>query len=176
MTRLGLFLTHAVSLLMMTVFAAINWSSFEVAAELGDSPIGVSGFSAFPAIGALLTLQVVSLALSTMMVGWVSRVLSAVLVPLMSWILLAVVLTSDEAIQGELARIVLESTGVSGSLGQQDFIQSSQSNQFWFLFSLTVAFNIVVLVFRAVVPPKFETSKSSLGEKSIPEDLWGSQR
>jgi hypothetical protein len=176
MTRLSLFSMHAVSLLIMTVFAAVNWSSFEVTAELGDSTIGVSGFAAFPAIGALLTLQVVTLALSTMMVGWVSRVLSAMLVPLMSWLLFTVVLTKDHAIQGELSRIVLESTGVSGSLGQQEFIQSSQGNQFWALFSIAVVLNILVLAFRAMVPLRSETTKNGSRKKPMPEDLWGSQR
>jgi hypothetical protein len=176
MTRLGLFLMHAVSMLMMTVFASINWSSFEVAAELGDSPIGVTGFAAFPAIGALLTLQVVTAVLSTMMFGWVSRVLSAILVPLMSWLLFTVVLTNDHAIRAELSRILLESTGVSGSLGQQDLIQSSQGSQYWVLFSIAVVLNILVLVFKAMVPPKTETTKKAPRMSSMADDLWGSQR
>jgi hypothetical protein len=176
MRRLSLFSMHAVSLLIMTVFAAINWSSFEVTAELGDSSIGVTGFAAFPAIGALLTLQVVTLVLSIMMVGWVSRVLSAILVPLMSWLVFTVVLTKDQAIQGELSRIVLESTGVSGSLGQQDFIQASQGNMFWVLFSIAVVLNILILVFRAMVPAKTETTKNAPRKKPMPDDLWGSQR
>jgi hypothetical protein len=176
MTRLGHFLMHAVSMLIMTVFASINWSSFEVAAELGDSPIGVTGFAAFPAIGALLSLQVVTAALSTMMSGWVPKILSAILVPLMSWLLFTVVLTNDQAIRAELSRIVLESTGVSGSLGQQDLIQSSQGNQFWVLFSIAVVLNILVLVIKALVPPKPETTKKAPGKSSMADDLWGSQR
>jgi hypothetical protein len=94
----------------------------------------------------------------------------------MSWLLFTVVLTNDQAIRAELSRIVLESTGVSGSLGQQDLIQSSQGNQFWVLFSIAVVLNILVLVIKALVPPKPETTKKAPGKRSMADDLWGSQR
>jgi hypothetical protein len=174
--KFSIFSIHALSLLVLTILAALNWSSFEVSAEIGQLPIAVSGFSAFPAIGSLMTLQAVSLALSTTLVGWVSRVLSAALVPLMVWLLFAVVMSKDEAIQEELSRVVLESTGVAGVLGQQEFIESTQDNHAWVIFVLAVVVNIFVLFYRAIVPLRPGSSRSSVGKTSLPEDLWGSQR
>jgi hypothetical protein len=154
----------------------MNWVTVDASGALSGEPIGVTGFAAFPPIGSLLTLQFVILGLSIFLSGWAIRLLTASLVPLMTWLLFLIGSTTSEAVSREVSRLVLESTGVAGVLAQQEFFQVGQLNLNWVLFAVALGCNILVLTASALIPRAASSRKSVSSKKSVPEDLWGSQR
>jgi hypothetical protein len=98
------------------------------------------------------------------------------MVPLMTWFLFLIGSTASEAVSREVSRLVLESTGVAGVLAQQEFVQVSQLNLNWVLFAVALGCNILVLTASALIPRAASSRKSVSSKKSVPEDLWGSQR
>ncbi len=170
------FLIQGVSLLVLAVLASMNWATVDVSRALSGKPIAVTGFVAFPPIGSLLTLQLVILGLSIFLSGWAIRLLTASMVPLMTWLLFLIGSTAREAVSREVSRLVLESTGVAGVLAQQEFVQVSQLNFNWVLFAVALGCNILVLTASALIPRAASSRKSVSRKMSVPEDLWGSQR
>ena len=169
-------LIQGFSLLVLAVLASMNWATVDVSSALSGKPIAVTGFAAFPPIGSLLTLQLVILGLSIFLSGWAIRLLTASMVPLMTWFLFLIGSTASEAVSREVSRLVLESTGVAGVLAQQEFVQVSQLNLNWVLFAVALGCNILVLTASALIPRAASSRKSVSRKKSVPEDLWGSQR
>jgi hypothetical protein len=176
LTRFTAFSIQALSLLVLGIVASMNWASIELTAQLEVAPIGVTGFAAFPAIGSLIALQAASMFLSTQIAGWVPRLLCASLVPLMSWLLVVVLETANAAIDQEVSRVVLESTGLAGELGQQEIIQSSEQSLVVVIFAVALVVNILILAAKAVWSPGHMSSKSRSREAYVSEDLWSSQR
>ena len=176
MTKFSHFSIQMISLLFLAVLASMNWATIDVSGALSGKPIGVTGFAAFPPIGSLLTLQLVILGLSIFLSGWAIRLLTASLVPLMTWLLFLIGSTASEAVSSEVSRLVLESTGVAGVLAQQEFVKVSQLNLNWVLFAVALGCNILVLTASALIPRAASSRKSVSSKKSVPEDLWGSQR
>ena len=176
MTKFAHFSIQMISLLFLAVLASMNWATVDVSRALSGKPIAVTGFAAFPPIGSLLTLQLVILGLSIFLSGWAIRLLTASMVPLMTWFLFLIGSTASEAVSREVSRLVLESTGVAGVLAQQEFLQASQLNLNWVLFAVALGCNILVLMASALIPRVAISRKNVSREKSVPEDLWGSQR
>jgi hypothetical protein len=176
LTKFAHFSIQMISLLFLAVLASMNWATVDVSGALSGKPIGVSGFAAFPPIGSLLTLQLVILGLSIFLSGWAIRLLTASLVPLMTWLLFLIGSTASEAVSREVSRLVLESTGVAGALAQQEFVQVGQLNLSWVLFAVALGCNILVLVASALIPRVAISRKSVSRKMAEPEDLWGSQR
>ena len=176
MTKFTALSLQALSLLVLGIVASMNWASVELTVQLEVAPIGVTGFDAFPAIGSLMTLQVATMVLASFLSGWVPRLLSAIMVPFMSWLLVLVQGTANAAIDQEVSRVVLESTGLAGELGQQELIQSSDQNSLWVIFTIALGLNILILVGKAAWSPGPRSAKSRSRENSVLEDLWSSQR
>jgi hypothetical protein len=176
LTKFAHFLIQGISLLVLAVLASMNWATVDASGALSGEPIGVTGFAAFPPIGSLLTLQFVILGLSIFLSGWAIKLLTASLVPLMTWLLFLIGSTTSEAVSREVSRLVLESTGVAGVLAQQELFQVGQLNLNWVLFAVALGCNILVLTASALIPRAASSRKSVSSKKSVPEDLWGSQR
>jgi hypothetical protein len=176
LTKFAYFSIQAISLLVLAILASMNWATVDVSGALSGKPIGVTGFAAFPPVGSLLTLQLVILGLSIFLSGWAIRLLTASLVPLMTWLLFLIGTTANEAVSREVSRFVLESTGVAGELAQQEFVQVSQLSLNLVLFAVALGCNILVLLASALIPRAASSRKIVSREKSLPEDLWGSQR
>lgn len=176
MTKVAHFSIQMISLLFLAVLASMNWATVDASGALSGKPIAVTGFAAFPPIGSLLTLQLVILGLSIFLSGWAIRLLTASLVPLMTWLLFLIGSTASEAVSREVSRLVLESTGVGGVLAQKEFVQVSQLNLNWVIFAMALGCNILVLTATALMPRAASSGKSVSRKKSVPEDLWGSQR
>jgi hypothetical protein len=174
-TKVQAALSWLASLALLAITAGQSWQSFAVSASAGGGVIDVSGFLAFPVIGTLISLQVVTVLLSLLVRPLVTRLLAGALVPLVAWIFIDVVLSASSQIQSTVMAILAEQTGVLEESSTSEFLVSSSGGVFSGLFLVALGLNAVLLVVIALVGIKNSTAKSVKADSELPEDLWSSQ-
>ena len=174
MTRTKVLLSWLFSTALVAITAAQSWQSFEVSENAGGGAIQITGFQAFPVIGTLISLQVVTILVSLLVKPIVARILAAATLPLMIWSLFEVVLTSELQVRETLVSVLADQTGVVQDLSTSEFLASSSVSVFTTLFIISAALNALVLAFLALIPIKHQMPKAAKSNQG-PEYLWSSQ-
>lgn len=164
------------SILLLSVFAGMNWVQIQLTPDAGGQRIEVTGFTAFPIISALLLLQAASLLTSFFTPRAVGRWIAGLLAPVMFGHAVLIAIGLDAGIQDSVASSISEITGVAGSASQSQLVVSSSSTYLWVGYFLAIGLNVAFLSSRAILK-KADTKKST--EDQAPEgfeDLWESQK
>ena len=175
MTRVQASLSWFASLALLAITAGQSWQSYEVSDSAGGGVIQISGFLAFPVIGTLLSLQVVTLLTSLLVKPLVIRVLTGSLLPLLVWNFFDVLLNSHDQIQSTVMRLLADQTGVLEEVSTSEFLVSSSDNVFPGAYLLAVALNGLFLAYFALVGLKSPAIKPTKTKIQLPQDLWSSQ-
>lgn len=175
MTRAQATLTWLVSLALLGVTAGLNWQSFEVSLSAGGGLINISGFLAFPVIGTLISLQVLTILISLLVKPLVTRVMAGLILPLMVWSFLDVLLNSTSRVQETLVGLLAEQTGVIEPIGDSEFLVSSSTGISSSLFLVALALNCLLLSYALLVRPRRTRAKAKNESQQQPEDLWSGQ-
>ena len=175
MTKSQLLLGWLFSIGLVAITAAQSWQSFEVSPSAGGGVIQITGLLAFPAIGTLITLQIVIILVSLLVKPIVTRILAAIALPLIIWSFFEVLLTSEIQVQETLMTVLASQTGVVEELSSSEFLVSSSAGAFTTLFLISAALNALVLAFKALTPVKNQNPKAANSKREQPEDLWSSQ-
>lgn len=164
------------SILLLSVFAGFNWLEVVLTPDAGGQLIEVTGYLAFPIISALILLQAASLLASFFTPVLVGRWIAGLLSPVMLGHALLLALSLEDGVQGALAGLLSEITGVSGSVSQMQFVASSNSTFLWVGYLIAIGFNVVVLIGKALL----KVGSSSKSKNYVPPedsgDLWESQK
>jgi TRAP-type C4-dicarboxylate transport system permease small subunit len=163
------------SLALLAIAAGMNWQSFEVSMSAGGGLIEISGFLAFPIIGTLVLLQVLTLLIGLLVKPLVTRVLAGVMLPLMVWNFSDVLLNSTTRVQETLVGVLAKQTGVIEQIGDSEFLASSSIGISSSLFLVALAVNCLLLAFFLLRPAIRNRAKARKGGQQQPEDLWSSQ-
>jgi len=163
------------SLVLLALAAGQSWQSFEVSADAGASINGVTGFLAFPVIGTIISLQVVIVLVSFLVKPLVTRFMAGSLSVLMVWNFVDVLVNVAEQTQFTYERMLAEQTGILSDYSNSEFLVSSSSGVFQWLYLGSIGLNIMVLISIALlaIKPTMPGSKSS--GAALPEDLWSRQ-
>ena len=175
MTRTKVLLNWLFSTGLVAITAAQSWQSFEISESAGGGVFQITGFQAFPVIGTLISLQVVTILVSLLVKPIVARILAAATLPLMIWSLFEVVLTSELQVREALVSVLAARTGVVQDLSTSEFLVSSSVGVSSTLFLISAALNALVLAFYALIPIKHQKPKAAKSKREQPEDLWSSQ-
>ena len=175
MTRSRSIALWLLSLMLLAISAGQSWNSFELSDEVGGGIVEVSGFEAFPVIGALLALQVVAALLSFLVRPMLTRFISIAITPLMLWNLIDVLSNSASQVQLTFVRALAEQTGVLADSASSGFLIASSGGVFSFLYLGCLVLNVLVLVSVAVTATHFKSQSKQRVERNLPEDLWSSQ-
>ena len=175
MTRVQASLSWLASLALLAITAGQSWQSFEVSDSAGGGVIQISGVLAFPLIGKLISLQVVTLLTSLLVKPLVTRVLTGSLLPLLVWIFFDVLLNSHDQIQSTVMRLLADQTGVFEEVSTSEFLVSSSDAGFTGVYLLALALNGMALAYLALVGLRSPAIKSTKNKSQHPEDLWSSQ-
>ena len=175
MTKTQATLAWIASLALLAITAGMNWQSFEVTMSAGGGLIEISGFLAFPVIGTLVLLQVVTLLIGFLVKPLVTRVLAGVILPLMVWIFFDVLLNSTTRVQETLVGVLAEQTGVIEQVGDSEFLASSSTGVASSLFLVALSLNSLLLAVVLLRPAKRNRTKARKGGQQQPVDLWSSQ-
>ena len=164
------------SILLLSVFAGFNWFEVVLTPDAGGQLLEVTGYLAFPIISALILLQAASLLASFFTPVLVGRWVAGLLSPVMLGHALLLVLSLEDGVQGALAGLLSESTGVSGSVSQMQFVASSNSTFLWVGYLISIGFNVVVLIGKALLKVGSPTKSKSYAPSEDSGDLWESQK
>ena len=164
------------SILLLSIFAGFNWLEVVLTPDAGGQLIEVTGYLAFPIISALILLQAASLLASFFTPVLVGRWIAGLLSPVMLGHSVLLVLSLEDGVQGALAGLLSEITGVSGSVSQLEFVGSSNSTFLWVGYLIAIGFNVAVLIGKALlnVGTPEKSKNYELSEDS--GDLWESQK
>lgn len=164
------------SIAILSVLAGSSWRSIDLNELAGGARIEISGYLAFPVITALLLLQAAAFLATILTRPTVGKVISGVLVPVLTWHFLSVLWSIDQALQEAAALEIAKLTGVAGLASQTEFVVSMDQGPNWIFYLGAVAVNIVVLMLKTFsrgVSPK--ESKIQQAESDT-TDLWESQK
>jgi hypothetical protein len=164
------------SILLLSVFAGFNWLEVLLTPEAGGQIIEITGYLAFPIISALILLQAASLLASFFTHVLVGRWIAGFLSPVMLGHAVLLVLSLDEGVQGALAGLLGEITGVSGSISQMQFVASSNSTFLWVGYLFAIGFNVVVLFGKALLNVGSPEKSKNYEPPEDSGDLWESQK
>lgn len=165
-----------VSVLLVSLAAALSWQSFEVSADVGGGLIQITGFQAFPLIGTLISLQVVAVLLSLLVRPSVIRYLVIAIMPVAIWSLVDVFFNSTRQVELSFESTLAEKTGVITDSATSEFLVTSSGSLFPSLYLVFVVVNIIVLVLVAVTAPNLRSTASKPDRLDHPEDLWSNQK
>lgn len=164
------------TILILTVLAGFSWIDLTLSPASGGQQIQVTGFVVFPIISALLLLQASALLAAFFTPSVVGRLISAVLVPIVTWHAIVVLTTIQPALQDAVAAEITKATGVVGVSSQAQLVELALDNNLWYLYLAVLVLNILALVGRALVnKPKSKTPSTSATLEDS-DDLWENQR
>jgi len=163
------------SLLLLLVAAGQAWQTFLVSEDAGGGSIQVSGFQAFPVIGALIALQVTAVLVSLLVRPTVLRWMSLGITPLMLWSLVDVVQNVTVQVQRTFVMFLAEQTGVLTDPVDSVFLLGSLESGFFYVYVIFAVINTLVLVFIGLKAPKIWMRTNLSAERDLPEDLWSNQ-
>jgi hypothetical protein len=164
------------SILLLSVLAGFNWLEVVLTPDAGGQLLEVTGYLAFPIISALILLQAASLLASFFSPVLVGRWIAGLLSPVMLGHALLLALSLEDGVQGALAGLLSEITGVSGSVSQMQFVASSNSTFLWVGYLIAIGFNVVVLIGKALLKVGSPTKSKSYAPPEDSGDLWESQK
>jgi hypothetical protein len=162
-------------LALLAITAGQSWQSFEVSESAGGGDIHISGFLAFPVIGTLISLQVVTILISFLVKPLITRILAGSVLPILVWNFIDVLLNSLDQIQSTVMRVLADQTGVFEEVSTSEFLVSSSDAGFTGAYLFTLALNGMALAYHALVGVRSPAIKSTKNKSQHPEDLWGSQ-
>jgi hypothetical protein len=163
------------SLALLAITAGQSWQSYEVSESAGGGEIHISGFLAFPVIGTLISLQVVTILISILVKPLITRILAGSVLPILVWNFIDVLLNSLDQIQSSVMRVLADQTGVLEEVSTSEFLVSSSNGVFAGIYLAALALNGLLLAFLALVGLKSPAIKSTKTKSQLPQDLWSSQ-
>ncbi|CAB4623296.1 unannotated protein [freshwater metagenome] len=169
-------MTWVLTIFLMSIFAGLSWAEVDLTLAAGGQNLEVSGFQAFPVASALILLQAVALLTNLFTPELFGRLIAALLIPIQLWHLIAVSSSGAMAVQIAVETKVAEITGVVGSAGQIEFIQSTITTSMWGVYIFALAINLLVLVARSSLKASPRVRNPSAPEDQDSGDLWESQR
>lgn len=164
------------TILILTVLAGFSWIDLTLSPASGGQQIQVTGFVVFPIISALLLLQASALLAAFFTPSVVGRLISAVLVPIVTWHAIVVLTTIQPALQDAVAAEITKATGVVGVSSQAQLVELALDNNLWYLYLAVLVLNILALVGRALVNKPKSKSPSTSATLEDSDDLWENQR
>jgi hypothetical protein len=163
------------SILLIAIFAGVNWITLVLAPDAGGQSIAITGYLVFPITSALIMIQAAGLLASFFTPNIVGRVLSGALVPFFIWHLINVVTNLESSLQAAIATEITKATGVVGVASQSQLVQSALDSNAWYLYVVAVGLNIAVLILKSTVDLKPAKAPHRADQKEDPGDLWESQ-
>jgi hypothetical protein len=175
MTRRVLLGSWFGTILLIVSVAGLNWVEVLLLPATGGQAIEVTGFIAFPIIGALALLQGASLLVSMFTPVLVSKLIAAFQIPIIGWHLYAVIAGAAEAMQQAVAAEITKATGVVGVASQSQLIELALDTNLWYVYVGVLALNLSVLVALIFARNNSSHKSSQTTEDSHAGDLWDSQ-
>ena len=164
------------SIAVLAVVAGQGWGVFEISAEAGGTTLVISGFAAFPIIGTIIGLQLISLLIGFLTKPIATRLFSLLLAGLMIWHGIGVGVSASEQVAQTAERELATRTGVLQNLTSSDFILSSDFSFWPFLYLVAVVLNFAVLASQASNFLAKASSPKAESVDDLPEDLWSGQK
>jgi hypothetical protein len=164
------------SILILSVFAGLNWLEVGLTPEAGGQIIEVTGYLAFPIISALILLQAASLLASFFTPVIIGRWIAGLLAPVMLIHGALIFIRLDDAIALSLSGAISEITGVAGSSSQLQFVESSTTTFLWVGYLAAVALNLLVLIGKALMNVGKAKAITPADSSDDAGDLWESQK
>jgi hypothetical protein len=164
------------SVLILSVFAGLNWLEVQLTPDAGGQLIEITGYVASPIISALILLQAASLLTSFFTPTLVGRWIAGLLAPVMLGHAILLTIGLQNSIEGSLAGAITEITGVAGASSQLQFVAESSNTYFWVGYLLAILLNVAVLAGKALLnvgPAKKAKEPVNSDDAS---DLWESQK
>lgn len=175
MTKVQVSLGWLACLALLAITAGQSWQSYEVSESAGGGVIQISGVLAFPLIGTLISLQVVTLLTSLLVKPLITRIFAGSVLPILVWNFIDVLLNSLDQIQSTVMRVLADQTGVFEEVSTSEFLVSSSDAGFTGAYLLALALNGMALAYLALVGLRSPAIKSTKNKSQHPEDLWSSQ-
>jgi len=163
------------SVFLIAIAAGSSFAVVTLSKEAGAQVIELTGYLVFPIANALILLQTAAMLVSFFTPVKLTRILSALLVPVMTWHLVLVVASTELAISRALLVAVADVTGVSGLEAQLGLIESSVESGVVLWYLLALVLNITVLLGKAVLNLPSPKPKERKPDKPDASDLWDSQ-
>jgi len=164
-----------VTLLLIPLAAGISWLDVTLSPASGGQVIGVTGFKAFPIIGALILLQAASFLAAIFTPAAVSKAIAVVQVPIVAWHLFMVLTSILGALESTVSAEITRLTGVVGVDSQAQLIELTASSNLWYVYCLALALNLIALFAFIFARSVSLEAKAQPAEVSDAGELWESQ-
>ena len=175
MTKNRALLAWLTTLLLLLIAAGQSWQTFTVSEDVGGGDIYVTGFQAFPVIGAIIALQIVLIFVGLLVKPLITRLMIGAITPLLIWVLLDIIFNTTEQVNATFAGSLAEKTGVIADPTNSELVVASSGTIFPIVFSAFLVLNVLVLVFIAITVPKLRPATKERISRDLPEDLWSNQ-